>query len=289
MPAAVEARLERALAQRMYLIDREDQLDAESSTVTSAAFSVLGSTGNVYRVCISTVPDCDCPDFVRNPSHSCKHVLFVLSRVLRVPTTNPILFQKALLSSELQSILVNREAEETLANDSVRSQYLELTGRSPSKFKPAEAAGEASTATEDAKKEGALSTRRPIEEGDECPICFEGLSLCPDGELMWCEPPLASGPAVATVGCGKALHKDCGGRWLTARNGQTTCPFCRAVWGSASSSRSGAAAEEPGSDGYLNLGAMQGLSGRRDTSTYDQSPWSYGGGRGRYGRHGRYH
>lgn len=70
----------------------------------------------------------------------------------------------------------------------------------------------------------------------------------------------------------------------TAKN-NLTCVFCRAKWvlaGGASGSGGGAAAAGGGrrtAEGYLNLGAVAGLSPVRDTSTctfffYPPSSWS---------------
>ncbi|CAI5508726.1 unnamed protein product, partial [Closterium sp. Naga37s-1] len=48
----------------------------------SCNFHVLGATGNVYTVTISQQPSCTCPDY--GNGNLCKHVLFVLLRVLHV-------------------------------------------------------------------------------------------------------------------------------------------------------------------------------------------------------------
>lgn len=92
-------RIDRALSQRLYLL-RQDDTSTDGSL--SKKFSVLGSTGNVYEVKISRVPSCTCPDFLRG--HVCKHIIFVIARVLRVSSSSPLLIQRALLQSELATM-----------------------------------------------------------------------------------------------------------------------------------------------------------------------------------------
>ena len=45
----------------------------------------------VYTVKVCRHPSCTCPDF--NKGHLCKHVLFVMMRVLKQPVTNPLIWQ----------------------------------------------------------------------------------------------------------------------------------------------------------------------------------------------------
>jgi len=73
-PQGVRDRIYRALSQRMFLIDciKQDDLNRD--------YKVLGSTGNVYDVHIGQLPTCSCPDSSRGSL--CKHVIFVLCRVL---------------------------------------------------------------------------------------------------------------------------------------------------------------------------------------------------------------
>lgn len=94
MQQSVKDRMHRAQCERLYLIERKQESD------TSAIFTVLGNTGNVYTVKISVLPSCDCPDY----SSSCKHILFVYLRILKINTASYILYQRALLEPELQDI-----------------------------------------------------------------------------------------------------------------------------------------------------------------------------------------
>ena len=67
----------RARTQRLYMISAEIESDY------CRKYAVLGSTGNVYTVTISQLPDCTCPDCGKG--NTCKHILFVMLKVLRVP------------------------------------------------------------------------------------------------------------------------------------------------------------------------------------------------------------
>jgi hypothetical protein len=149
--------------------------------------TVLGSTGNVYSVNIGQVPSCDCPDFARS-SDACKHVLFVMTRVLRLSHSNPVIYQKALLQKELVGMLKTTHTKRSnndhsnsaaatsssylgadsgvLANDQVRKQFLNMTG----KKRKCDANGAIIVEDDDDDDDDDVidvTNRRPIEAGDE--------------------------------------------------------------------------------------------------------------------------
>lgn len=64
------SRKTRALGQRILLLRTEDK-----------SFSVLGTSGVVYRVNLHQTPTCTCPDY-NTRGGRCKHIYFVLCRVL---------------------------------------------------------------------------------------------------------------------------------------------------------------------------------------------------------------
>lgn len=68
-------------------------------------FSVLGATANVYSVSVGRHPSCSCPDFQKG--NVCKHYLFVMLRVLRLSESDPLVWQKALLKSEVLHTLIS--------------------------------------------------------------------------------------------------------------------------------------------------------------------------------------
>lgn len=108
-PQSVMVKHERVMTQRMFLVERSGRANG----ALEEDFSVLGSTGNVYIVNVSMVPTytpplhlflrswwadcrCTCPDFLKNQVH-CKHILFVFLKVLKLP--DPLWYQAAFLTS----------------------------------------------------------------------------------------------------------------------------------------------------------------------------------------------
>jgi hypothetical protein len=59
----------------------------------------------VYDVTISRHPHCSCPDHAKG--NLCKHILFVMLRVLKLSTTNPLVWQKALLTKEVRQFALD--------------------------------------------------------------------------------------------------------------------------------------------------------------------------------------
>jgi len=241
-PKNILDRVARVMSQRFFMIDRRRE-----GREPCEEFKVLGSTGNVYTVIIDRFPSCDCPDAARG--NHCKHILFIFLKVLQVPQSSGLWYQKALLTSELQSIFANApQAPTALAHDKVRNAY-------------AHASGKASTSTpSDSKK------RIPGPE-DSCPICYEGMHGIAQKKLVFCEE------------CGNSLHTECFEQWRRSA-AKLTCVWCRAKWPMGVEDGTGA---RPTSEGYLNLGSVAGLSGERDTSSYHKG-WRYGANRYRTGR-----
>lgn len=76
-PQTYQSRYERAITQRMFLIDREKKTNKdEYGTYPEEVFDMAGTTGNVYQVTIGKVPKCTCPDA---RSNQCKHIIYVSS------------------------------------------------------------------------------------------------------------------------------------------------------------------------------------------------------------------
>lgn len=137
-PGAYQDVRHRALTQRMFVIDRERHpaKKDEGSIVEhpTETISLAGTTGNVYTINIDKTPTCDCPH--ARKGNQCKHVVYVMARVLRVP--DHLEYQLAYLSSELKEIfdkappLPSKTGEES-AKDGNRK---ELEGRLTLDSKP---------------------------------------------------------------------------------------------------------------------------------------------------------
>ncbi|KAF8481285.1 hypothetical protein DFH94DRAFT_449321 [Russula ochroleuca] len=242
-PKNILDRVARVMSQRFFMIDRRREGEE-----LCEEFKVLGSTGNVYTVTIGRKPSCDCPDATHG--NHCKHILFIFLKVLQVPQSSGLWYQKALLASELQSIFANApQAPNALAHDNVRDAYARATGKAPS-----------STPSD--------SRRRIPGPEDSCPICYEDMQDI--SKLVFCDE------------CGNALHTECFGQWRRRAGSaaEVTCVWCRAKWPTGVKGGAGAS---PTTEGYVNLGGIAGLGGERDTSSYHQS-WRYGTSRNRAGR-----
>ncbi|KAK8175691.1 hypothetical protein IWX90DRAFT_118768 [Phyllosticta citrichinensis] len=96
-PQAFSKIEERALTQRMFVIDRSR---AGSEECPEENVDIAGSTGNVYTVHISQIPSCTCP--YNKKGHQCKHIAYVLIRTLKAP--RHLQYQLAFVSSELREI-----------------------------------------------------------------------------------------------------------------------------------------------------------------------------------------
>ena len=124
---AVRERIQRAYQHRLYLIEKK-MVDAEEGSPTGCEFFVLGATGNVYSVKLEKRPSCTCPDAAKG--NICKHFLFVMLRVLKLPESDPRVWQKALLSTELEELLnISATNEGVLASQLVRQRFHEITGQ----------------------------------------------------------------------------------------------------------------------------------------------------------------
>lgn len=136
----------RALTQRMFVLDR--QRDTSNPEHPTETISLAGTTGNVYTITIDKVPGCNCPHALKG--NQCKHIIYVLSRVLRVP--QDLEYQLAFISAELR----------------------EIFARAPSL--PSEQA-------DSSKKDG---NRKPLE--GECPICCVDFDPEDTGEeIVYCK------------------------------------------------------------------------------------------------------
>ncbi|KAK9848236.1 hypothetical protein WJX84_001782 [Apatococcus fuscideae] len=208
----VQERIARAMpgsGHRLFLIDRKLVAPVGSDGGPIEEFNVLGATANVYKVTISRHPSCSCPDHAKG--NVCKHLLFVMLRVIRLAETDSLVWQRALLTSEAEQVLggerSTRMDEAVMAAESVREQYQRMTGKTE-----AGAAADAAGA----------KARRAI-EGD-CPICFEDLQAEGNG---------AQEPLVFCKECGNNVHKQCFERWTNSKKAAgvpITCVLCRAPW-----------------------------------------------------------
>ena len=258
-------------------------INAQQISEYEREYAVLGSTGNVYQITIGTLHHCTCPDFAKG--NLCKHVMFVLLKVLRVDSNSKYVmhlpltvyvykqrnaiccdryvYQKALLTTELAQIFEAAPQtlfdSEVVATAAVRKKYKKITGNG-----------------DDDGDE--VTVERKALAGNDCPVCMEELD---DKEpTTWCR-------AV----CGQNVHVECFREWRRAaeRKGEdVVCMFCRSEWidgpedGAKGKKKLRKKKGSGYNEGYMNFASEQGMSTQRDTSDYYANGWN-GYGRRSYG------
>jgi len=253
----IRDRIKRAITQRLYLVQTSQPTICPENGGPSIAFAVLGSTGNIYEVTISKIPRCNCPDHAKG--NLCKHLLFIMLKVVGLEASSNMVYQSAYLTEELNIImetLQNRIAllgrgvhgAGILANEAVR-QHHENTKK-----------GVVNSDNEGSGATG-IVPRKKI-EGGECPICFDELGSDVT-RLTFCQQT-----------CGTNFHRDCMRMWAQQgpQRGDPTCPACRQPW---TDTETGGTPQKDAHDteGYENVGELQGQSRVRDTSSYHAHEW----------------
>ena len=107
MASELEKRIARANEHPLSLISRD------KITKQKQRYTVLGTTGNQYKVKISCTPSCSCPDFQRREI-SCKHILFILMRALHIPEDSELL-RRDLTDEDLIDLFEAVKEHETIA------------------------------------------------------------------------------------------------------------------------------------------------------------------------------
>lgn len=224
---AVMRRIDSALEQRLYVIDRK--LVGDPQAPTACDYQVLGSTGNVCTVRLATNPTCTCPD----TSHPCKHILFIMLRVLKLSSGDYRIWQEALFASEVNELIRKPIIDsDALACQKGRHRFQDISNH------VMDGGGDA---------DGRLKNLQREVSGD-CPVCFEEMGNA-DGiakeEVSFCKV------------CGNNVHKDCFQRWSLSKQDsgeRVTCIFCRSMWfdDPVQLKKRKAASEAP-ADGYVNI------------------------------------
>ena len=154
----VSRRIERATHQQLSLLHLERHPDGPGAT-----FEVLGSTRNCYTVELGHQPTCSCPDFLKG-QNVCKHVLFVWIRVLQCRKTDPRIWQRALLTAELDACLQPLFRQLAAAPIQTRENLPFAKCKRPEAYNQKAAARAAA-----AKKAGTTTTgEEQATEGSEC-------------------------------------------------------------------------------------------------------------------------
>lgn len=163
-----DARKSRGLTQKLFLIETLAIADDGERK-----YAIMGSTGNVYTVTISSIPNCTCPDHqVRHKR--CKHIYFVLLRIMKQTNVDKGEYTKDDLEKMFNSI---PEITKILCVDNdVKEKY-------------------------NKNKDKEINTKVNKKGLDDvCPICLDELTN--GEELDFCK-----------FSCGKSVHMMCFDMW----------------------------------------------------------------------------
>lgn len=138
-------------------------------------YHVLGHSGKYYTTHIGRKPMCECPHFIKG--NHCKHIIYIYLKVLNVPETSYIWYQRALTRRELRMVFNNAPDIEHDAPDHILTAYLW------------------SLRIDDD------NASKPTPE-DNCIVCQSVPSEKEKSDLVYCEC------------CGKAQHRACYLPWV---------------------------------------------------------------------------
>ena len=192
----------------LYLLDISYNVE-----VKEMVWSICGSTRNIYTVSLKNRKLwCNCPDM---KSHCmaqglvCKHVVFALWKVGKYRTWS--YFDTRTIDDTGYEFLLNSALERdalfsdrTIVDADLVGQFERLALNRGSNG----GANINPTASIVDDPEG-----RPIDETDECPICYD--VLLNKTTLDFCRT------------CSNSVHKECLKKWFQFNN---TCVYCRSKW-----------------------------------------------------------
>ncbi|KAF0904826.1 hypothetical protein E2562_037601 [Oryza meyeriana var. granulata] len=232
----VASRIIRALQHQLRLLHR-----------AGAEFFVLGATGNVYTVTLATTPACTCPD----PAVPCKHILFVLLRVLGLSLDEACVWRQSLRPCQVARLVGTPTCGDgdVLAGPRARERFHQLWS---ARAAAAKAEQDRRRRREDQAGASAAASSGRL-DGAACPVCLEEMSPPPQQQHQQAQgggaTATAPQPVLLTCGtCRNSVHTECFARWKRSRARRAaTCVVCRARWRQPS--------REQEQQQYMNLSA----------------------------------
>ncbi|OQR80768.1 hypothetical protein ACHHYP_17233 [Achlya hypogyna] len=193
LPDAIRAKMDDTMGRTMYLVQ-----------TTGPTNYVIQEQNNPakHRVLIGAAQSCTCGD-----KDVCCHLLFVMLKILRVPSTNPVVWQKSLVDSEITTLLAGGYSQ----SENQRTKAAFLRRKGPSLETP-ETNPEATKTT----------TRHALVVGEVCAVCQEEM-VESQKNLTFCKH-----------GCGNNFHIECMKVFGESRKQSKEpiiCPLCRQDWG----------------------------------------------------------
>lgn len=180
-------RIDRCYNDKFYLLEKK-RYD------NKFIFKISGSTLNIYSIIIdldSKIIECDCPDSIdlcKKCDISCKHVCFVLLKVLKI--TNKIEIEQFLKNQVLHDQIIELikynfklENDEQIINKHLVDKFNNI-------------------------KDDTIVIKS---EDDICPICYDNIEY--PKNIIQCNC------------CKKIFHKPCIDKWFSI--GKSNCPYCR--------------------------------------------------------------
>jgi len=203
-----QKRFDKLSTDEIYLLDHTSQ-SSSSSSASFYEFTISGSTRNVYNVNLYPTgkTSCTCPDFLGHAKRTCcvcKHVCFVMSRVLKYRNASfyeSLQFEVEPVKSLCSFLALNLDT--CLINLSLSEKYEDLKSK---------------------ENQLKFDKYRDIREGDECPICYMDLLLVSDSV----SDSDSESNIIGCPTCLGAMHRKCMEKWLTHKK---TCCYCRnGIW-----------------------------------------------------------
>ncbi|KAL8005544.1 putative E3 ubiquitin-protein ligase Zswim2 [Plasmopara halstedii] len=184
VPEEVLTRIEQMRSTTMYLV----------RTIGPTSYVIQEQNcDKKYKVLIGSMQTCSCgePDI-------CIHIMFVMLKVLRVPPTTPIVWQKSLLDSEIEMLLEGGFGQMSTSHMKRRNEKFTAISLGDEEV-----------------------DRQIVVEGEVCAICQEGMN---DYQLL----------TFCRRGCGNNFHIECMkvfGESRRQSKEHIICPLCRHDWG----------------------------------------------------------
>ena len=243
-----EARIERALCQRIFLISMTQ------ITERKREFEILGNSGNLYKVTLGNQKHhCSCPD----DTVPCKHILFVQLRIFKLAHNSPLVCKNKWDKKETESLFkkfpISQQVSKNLcASEEVTEKVKEYNYNLTKKRKAENKTKTKPESQDDLPKLPLMEiceetkVQRRRYDGEDCSICYEEMK--PDKEeFVWCRD-----------WCGQSFHKVCATKWASRKK---TCPLCRKEWECTLSKPKSKRRKIPAGTrfqrGYLNLSGVQ--------------------------------
>lgn len=153
----------------------------------------------------------------------CSHLLYIMLKVLKVPSTSPLSWQLSLTDNEMDKILCRDHLKESDSRiTKVKHPFLRRgCGHLEQKRKSKEIEMEENDAT---KNPNPKRVRKTLEEDSTCSICQEEMTIQDLEADMLC---------YCDSSCGSNFHRKCLKMCVTYARSEKKpilCPMCRAPW-----------------------------------------------------------